>query len=644
MPSSGPVKNRGPLDGLHNLRVGTYGTGDNAFDLDPTRDSPLVWDSEAKRVVGATPADFERLLASFRPTYGLSSGWVTTEEMRLSGSGEDEADELEAAIAELTERKLGLLLSPTPFGIGVGRTINVTCPIIGLGYGRSAGVARSWIKALITERDANDRLQPVLRVDPALSGAYLAGFGIGLDVASPVDAAQCVGLQWGRPGGNPDLEDVPNGELDIHVFGCAEGVWAMGENNTLRIRTDNCGLSLRAAQLSGGVLDLVSINAMQALELADTTALNFLRWLDVTAYGSLASVINGGGNLSIGLYKASQQGRVGTPWLRVGTVSRVTNFSILTGSVTGPAEGTAPIELDDVDSWDINVRFETSTNRRSIATTDKTRHRRSRFPRVSFGYPTAAVTEPHPVALNLFPNRFMEGRRFGDAVALPTNATAADETGIVRTPTRALRITAAAGTPFNRYDLILTNPDLIAMLIGRQVTLAAWVYVPDQAAFAEATPTAVARLHLTCNGASSFEVKSPSTAAPVRGQFNFMSVTTTVPAGTTTLQLAFSVNDSATLAGGAEFIVVDEVVLALGDCAQSIYEGRVEQSPYATGRIEAGKLILRLPAATQALYEASVNQVPAIGDVTFYTDAAAGATAGRQFTSTGWKNLPSLGA
>jgi hypothetical protein len=628
---------------LANLRIGVYGTGDSDLDLDPTRDAPLVWDSNAKRVVAATPSDFERMLQSFRPTYGLSSGWVTAEEMRLSGSGEDEADELEAAIAELTERKLGLLVSPTPFGIGVGRTVDVTCPIIGLGYGRSSAVARSWFKALITDLDDNGALQPVLRVDPALTGAYLAGFGIGADVAGPTQAVQCVGLQWGRPGGNPDVDDVSNGELDVHVFGCAEGVWAMGENGTLRIRTDNCGLSLRGERLNGGLLDLVSINALRSLDLNDTVALNILRWLDLTAYGTLASAINGGGNLIIGVYKTAQVGRIETPWLRVGTVSKVNGFKIQSGTVSGPGGAAYPIELDKVRDWDIDVRFDTGTNRRSIKTTSATSNRRPRMPAVAFGYPTAAVEETFPLAQNLFPNRFLEGQRFGTGRAA-VNVSDANESVLVRTPPNAMRVTATAGTPQNRYGFSLISTELLNATAARRMTFAVWLYVPEADGFAGPAPTMPVRIGVATTTSSGLaETKSDPTKYLTPGAYNFVWVVADIPAAVTSIILWVYLNDSNSLAAGTEYVVIDEVVFAPGDCAEAIYEGRVESAPNAVGSVEAGKLVLRWSVASQAAYEAGGGPF-VVGDTAIYTDAAAGAAMGRQFTSTGWKNLPNLGA
>jgi hypothetical protein len=90
-------------------------------------------------------------------------------------------------------------------------------------------------------------------------------------------------------------------------------------------------------------------------------------------------------------------------------------------------------------------------------------------------------------------------------------------------------------------------------------------------------------------------------------------------------------------ATGAEYIIVDEMHLASGDCWEAMLEGNMQVSPYATGAVKSGVLSLRLTRSAAAKVIADTTQVFKRGDTIEYIDPVAGGREGVARTDAGWR-------
>lgn len=527
----------------------------------------------------------------------------------------------------------------------IGSTITQLAPLIGPAWGRSLTMPHLWLDSAIS-----DGTPVIKRVEAtAIEGLYLRNLSIRSGQSNPASAENAVGIMWGDPS-----DTTPTGQRctrsrmeNVWVSGFATGVRLKGWYNDLDLFIVACQTGFVGRTLNAVVAKITFENNQKDYAIENSDTLTFLKLTQEGPYRTAASTIDGGTDCLILNWRTEADPVTQTvPWLSVGPVEQVRNLRIVGGNVQAPAIGTPALSYDKYIGPRPDIRTRGGSNRRSYTYTADTTFTDVRAPDTDFAFPFSpnnydATQQP---ALNFLPNPTMDGLRWGCSNAVVANTggvvpVLSSETSIVRTGASALRIDASTGGTFQRLELRFNDP-WVTSLQSKRVTFGGWIYIPDVESMdgsAGASPT-----HPVCvgirqwNGAADTEVAVSVATYQRRNGWNFITVSGVIAADTTELRLrVWLANSATTTVAGTHFIVVDSLYLCPGDCWRDIYEGRVVQSPLASGGVRGGRLEMRMTSSAATTLIADTTQTFQQGDTIIYTDAAAGSAPGIYCTTGG---------
>jgi hypothetical protein len=533
-------------------------------------------------------------------------------------------------------------------GILIGTTVDYLAPLRGRSWGLASGTAMA-LKAGMTDGS------PIMKATD-IDGFHIENIifkGTTRNSGNLYTAQAAIGLQLGdvdfSVGSVGDYACSRGTMRNVLFDGLQVGLSAQGWQNTFyNVSSRYCDIGARLDYQNGGNGDFYFEACGVGFKVTNTYVFVFTKLLEqavLAAYRTGPSLIDTSDAVTIAGYY-TEGPAVAFPWLSVGSASAsypCYDLEIGRGIVGSPLYGAAAIALDYVKNFEIKTRLKGSTSLRCYSTTANTRGDKSPAPSQDYGFPFAdSAAKTQSAALDLLVNPYMEGLRWGckDAqIGGTTRATISEETTNIRTGSSALKVTAVAGQS-NNYVTNIFDDSWVSSIKGRPLTLGAWVYIPSGMNMGsnESPNTYAPRIVIASNGTGG--TSAASSTARLSGGWSFLHVMlSAVPSDATTVTLTFSPNYTLTAAVGTEYIIVDEVHLAIGDCWEAMYEGRIQRSPLAVGSVENGLLSMRKTKAQATTIIADTNQTHEVGDRIIYTDAAAGEVEGKRLTATGWKDF-----
>lgn len=522
-----------------------------------------------------------------------------------------------------------------PWGVYlVDTTLTYKAPMIGAGYGSSTTAAPVWLIPGMTDGT------------PILDAALLGTFQIeNINFGSRGSVVNCVGVNLGTLGAVDIAGTAATRGImrNVVIRACASGLQVKGWLNSFQnVHLLNCTNAFEGEQLNTCDFDLVIEGCTgREISIVNSLVVLFRRLECEGTTASVTSTIDSSRDIVFSTVSFEQTNRA-VPWFTVGSSgpNRVFNITINGGLVSCPSTaGVSAFAFDYVDGYDINVRLSSpGSPRRGISTTTNTRNRSTRPPRHDFGLPFTTVASAFVLPVhNVFPNPYMDGRRFGVSNTAVTNVTISEDTSTYRTGNSGLKVLGTAASTSNILQFVINDP-VVASFSSRQVTVAGWVWIPDKSTMnAEPTPSITPKLAVQ-SYAGSYDSPSYSAGYGLKAGWNFMHVVKTFQAASTQMIISMYLNPlGGTIAANPdeEYVVIDSLFCCLGDCWEDIYAGRVIQSPLSTGRIEGGVLVCRTTIAKVTAIEADADQYFEVGDTLMYSDPAGAAVIGRLCTVAG---------
>lgn len=386
------------------------------------------------------------------------------------------------------------------------------------------------------------------------------------DYLAGTQAAQaCTGIRTGVSGG----ASVSRLQIDnIHCRGLAIGWDSYGWILTgANVWMDYCDLGWRGNTPNSADLNLRFENCIKSFEITASSgagAIRFRQLLDEGLHPAAeASTIDGCHSVAFDSpYWEQATAPRSVPFLRVGFVTECQQVKISAMKVALAADGgVVALAFDKVDGLEVTGRGGTNTFRTIISTTTNTKNFRLLD---IYAASTPWLSDDSGnigTAWNYFANRTFDAWFRGWANVVPTNATLAKETAIVRRGQNAVRITANSGAANNRIEWFIEGEPVVA-LRGKTIRLGAWVYVPAIAEYPNDTgrtklPGILAQSY---NGGTLTSSPTRNTLA-VSGRWNYMWTDLTMQADATRIYAVIYANHSGTNANGNEYLIVGEMTL-----------------------------------------------------------------------------------
>jgi hypothetical protein len=241
-------------------------------------------------------------------------------------------------------------------------------------------------------------------------------------------------------------------------------------------------------------------------------------------------------------------------------------------------------------------------------------------------------SDQNGACFNYFPNRNFDMWFRGWFNVIPNRATLTQETSIVRKGANAAKITATAGQGFNLTSWTLTG-DAVVALRGKTVVCGMWVFIPNIAEFSDdpATRTKFPSMIISSFNGSVAVDSTTRNGRGVKGQWQFMWNEVAVQSNATQIILSAYVNQSANLANGNEYIVVDSIILAEANTPfERLMNDDLPDSPMVPTIGVSGAMITRASAVPS-----DPDQVYAVGDIVWNTAVAAAGSPGWVCTTAG---------
>ena len=562
----------------------------------------------------------------------------------------DNAALLSQAMSDAVAKNKVLILPPGELGIS---NVVVTCPLQGqFSFGT---VGRSEIVALATDGS------PCL--DLQNTGSYsLNDFSIisGAAAIPKVSTKNTIGIRLGTYGGIP-VEDYScsRGVLrNIKIYGLAQGIFAQGWLNSFEnIRILNCDLGVHLDYQNHSTVDLVLENNAKDFIFTKCDSMVVNRLECEGAYGDEASTIDSSDDLYIASYRTEQPSRSAS-WLKIGFSGSCNNLTIASGS-TSSCNYNDQIEIDAVNVINLGSAFSTADDKRSFSTTVNTKNLTAKYGNAVVNK-VARDSEGQNIALNFFPNPYLANELGGFksvTVGGGNRAVITKETTIFRTGSSAIRIACVGGFASNYAALAITDSNIIEALKGKEVTLSAWVWVPDQAGYDTSVPNVYAPAIRVGTKLAGDQVDGPTSSAVgyyQHNSWNYLTRSVQLSAGIDEIEIDLFANILATLAVGTEYIVVDSIFMSTGeDAARNIYEGRIIDAPQNYISTNAGRRVFRLTIAdtsTANKFIEDARQDYVVGDRVEYIDPIPGGFLGKICTTGGtgaasvWKDFGNIAA
>jgi len=472
----------------------------------------------------------------------------------------------------------------------------------------------------------NFRIAPALSKADFISGAINGQNCIGLKVVSTSSYAARFKM-------SDILVTLCKTNFDINGFiGVFDNIWSIaGETGfkftninacNLQIKIEECRKDFEITNSNGFVLEnmICEGGAFQS--------------------GLVSSTIDGCAGITLNSPYWEQQRN--SAFLKVGFTTQCYGITI-NGMTLAAANDAANdynlslMEFDKVDGLFILGQFSTGNHHNRYTTTANTKN--------IIDNTTANSVDnfgPHDAsknlswALNHFPNPNFDLWLRGWPNITITRATVTQETTLVRKGKNALRMTftAAQTSPANVQFLLNDATLTPAVLAGKNISLYAWVWIPDTADFNANDGSAQKiqpYLQITTNGTGGTSTIS-GTHHSMRGQWNLFKVTAPVPSDCTSITAAFYMGLGSGSSSGAEYVVIDSMYLLEGTLGQTthIVNGWVKDAFVNPVTCRGGKLeqyCTSVPTDADMTYE--------VGDKFHLLTVAAGGAATQVVTTAG---------
>jgi hypothetical protein len=429
---------------------------------------------------------------------------------------------------------------------------------------------------------------------------------------------------------------------NVNLYGLAIGIDVVGFIATMdNIWLQCCDIGLRGDQLNSALLNLRCENNKKAFELTNAKGVSFDQLLDEGGYvAPLASTLdqNCAGVTFIAPYwEYVPSASRATPYLAIGATSECRAIKIIGMNLVDYMNaGVAMITADRVDSLEVSGQASRSTFAGpTISTTANTKNFRQNIWANGALNSSSWLTDnsdQNGACFNYFPNRNFDMWFRGWFNVNPNRATLTQETSIVRKGANAARITATAGQGFNATSWTLTG-DAVVSLRGKTVVCGMWVFIPNIAEFSDdpATRTKFPSMIISSFNGSVTVDSTNRNARGVKGQWQFMWNEVAVQSDATQIIISGFANQSANLANGNEYIVVDSIILAEANTPfERLMNDDLPDSPMVPTIGVSGAMITRASAAPS-----DPDQVYAVGDIVWNTAVAAAGSPGWVCTTAG---------
>jgi hypothetical protein len=429
---------------------------------------------------------------------------------------------------------------------------------------------------------------------------------------------------------------------NVNLYGLAVGIDITGFIATMdNIWLQCCDIGLRGDQLNSSLLNLRCENNKKSFELTNSKGVAFDQLLDEGGYSApLAATLDqncAGVEFVAPYWEYVQSASRATPYLTIGATSACRSITITGMNLVDYVNaGVAMISADRVDGLDISGHASRGAfSGPTISTTANTKNFRQNIwsNGALNGSPWLTDnSDQNGACFNYFPNRNFDMWFRGWFNVTPNRATLTQETAIVRKGANAAKITATAGQAFNLASWVLTG-NAVVSLRGKTVVCGAWVFIPDIAEFSDdpATRTKFPSIFLTSSNGAVTVDSTNRNARGVKGQWQFMWNELAVQSDATQIILSAYVNQSANLANGNEYIVVDSIILAEANTPfERLMNDDLPDSPMVPTIGVSGSMITHASAAPS-----DPDQVYAVGDIVWNSAVAAGGSPGWVCTTSG---------
>ncbi len=350
---------------------------------------------------------------------------------------------------------------------------------------------------------------------------------------------------------------------DMHIYGCATGLDLHGWVGTIdNVLIDYCTLGLTGNELNGVTANIQFEACRKYFTIINSSGLHLN---NLMGEGDVASTTTSTIDACNGVFiSAAYFEAVGTyprtqPYLTIGATTNCNNVYITGCHIdagAAMATGVYPIAFDKVTYGEFTGDIAEGSQRRLVSTTANTLNFKQ-----SVGTHNISMTQDASGTLSLGHN-FMPNPNFitplrGWRSAVQSGVAWVSETTIVRSSPTALRITPTPGQA-STYLALQLPLAAVTLLRGQTIRIGAWVWVPNLAAYSEATRTAYPDIFLrSSNGVSNVDSGSVLNSS-VNNAWNYMYATVTVQADATLIQARLYTNNSVSVAV-SEYLVFDSV-------------------------------------------------------------------------------------
>lgn len=467
------------------------------------------------------------------------------------------------------------------------------------------------------------------RIDSELS---LANF-----LSGAINAQNCIGIKVISTGGTYSARYVMR---DVLVRGCKVGYDINGFIGTLdNVFAQACEQGLIGTTFNSTRAHLRFEECRQDFVLTACAGVHFDQYISeggALASGLLASTVDGvsGFTMTAPYFEHTRN----VPFIRFGATTlcksvTIDGLTVANGDAVGKDNEIYMLAFDKVDGLSIAGRFATGTAGNRYSTTTSTKNLLDlTTSEIDQYYVTDASKNLGP-ARNLFPNPNFDLWLRGYPGVAAVRGTIAQETTLVRRGSNALKFTATAGQANGYASFTFNDSQLNVTLRGKTVTVYAWVWIPNLTEFNPnpRPPAAVVCVGITTTGTGGATSRSSDTAG-VRGAWNLISATATIPADCTDFSINLYIIRNSGTTTGNEYLVADSVYLIEGDGGQTlaVKNGWITDSELNPCQNAGGRMVLRADSAPT-----DVDQTYAVGDQVWKLTAVAAASPGWVCTTGG---------
>lgn len=471
-----------------------------------------------------------------------------------------------------------------------------------------------------------------IRIDSNINGANF--------IAGSINAQNCIGIKVASNLGTGTYSarfDMRN----VTVFGCKVGydiygflcvldnVWA------LKCETGLIGNTMNAADMC-----LRFEECRKDYSFVFSSGLNFKQLVcegGTLQSGLLASTIDDCHGVVFTAAYFEQTRNV--PFVIIGGTTMCRGVEFLGGTI-GFGSGASvnydifPIAFDKVDGFRVGGRFVTGSHHNLYSTTTN-----SMNPMDTSVSDNVNVFGPHDnskrigPARNLFSNPNFDMWFRGWPTVTVTRGVITKETTLKRSGENAVKFTINSGQTSGSLNFIHNDSYLGVRLRGKTVTLYAWVWVPNTADFDPAqlgSQKAQPYVGILTDGTGGTTTIS-GTHHTVRGAWNLMYVSTTVPADATRIDTIMGMLIGTGTSSGSEMIVLDSMYLVEGTGKDvQVRNGWIAQSDLIQTIGIGGKMVMRSTAAPS-----DADLTHEVGDRVEFTSPTAGGYIGAVCTGAG---------